>query len=289
MAHFCKTMTISRINYLILFFILLGLTFSGCKSKQRIVYSSTPVEEKNHDALFRDILTESFSYNTFSARLNMSLTSGTRSLSSRANIRIVKDSALQVSIQPLFGVEMFRIYIDPDTMVFLDRMNKRYVKESIASLKEHYPVGFDYYTLQSVFTNALFVSGKESVEPTDYRKFSYTRTPNRNYYLTTEDMESGIEYSFTVDGDDRITFTHLMQPKEKYSLQWSYGNFAVLDQSTFPHKMNASIASANRKIHTELLFSDIVINEPIQLSMQVPNSYTETSISEIIKIIAPSQ
>lgn len=282
-------MTFSRTNYLLFFFLVLGLALSGCKPKQRILYSTTPVEEKNHDALFRDILAESFSYQTFSARLNMTLTSGTRSLSSRAQLRIEKDKVLQVSIQPLFGVEMFRFYIDPDSVVLLDRMNKRYVKESIASLKEHYPVGFDFYTLQSVFTNALFVSGKESVDPTDYRTFAYTRTSDRNYYLTTEDPESGIEYSFTVNGDDRITFTHLMQPKEKYSLQWSYGNFIVLEESVFPHKMSASIASASRRINTEFLFSDIVIDEPMQLSIQVPDNYTKTAVSEVMKIIAPSQ
>lgn len=263
--------------------------FTGCKPKQRIVYSTSTVEDKTHDALFRDILAESFSYETFFARMTMNLTSGTRSLSSKASIRILKDRALQVSVQPLFGVEMFRLHVDPDTMVILDRMNKRYVKEAIVVLKEHYPVGFDYYTLQSFFTNALFVSGNGKVTPSDYRRFSYLRASDRNYYLSAEDPESGIEYSFTVDGDDRVTFTHLMQPQEKYSLQWSYSNFTLLNDGTFPHRMNAAISSANRKINTEFLFSGIVIDESMQLSMQVPDGYTRTSVQEIMKIIVQSQ
>lgn len=282
-------MTHSRHHLLLFFFILLGVSLFGCRTKHHVVHSTTPVEEKTEEALFRDILAESFSFQTFSARLNLSLTSGTRSMSSRANIRIMKDEALQVSVQPLFGVEMFRLYMDPDSVVVLDRMNKRYVKESITALKEHYPVGFDFYTLQSIFTNAVFVSGKEEPEPSDFQKFAYTRTSDRNYYLATEDPESGIEYSFTVNGDDRVTFTHLMQPKENYSLQWSYGNFVVLDQATFPHKMNASIASASRRINTEFVFSDVVLDEPLQLTLQIPESYTRSSISEVLKQIAPKQ
>ncbi len=282
-------MTFSRINYLILFFILLGFVFTGCKAKHKVIHSTTPTTEKSNEVLFGDVLNENISYNTFSARLNVSLSSGTRSLSSRATIRIVKDNALQVSVQPLFGVEMFRLHVDPDSVVVLDRMNKRYMKESIATLKEFYPVGFDYYTLQSVFTNSLFVSNKKSVVRNDYRRFAYTRTTDKNYFLTTDDPESGIEYSFTVNGDDRIIFTHLAHPSNEYSLQWSYGDFILLEGGVFPHKMNTSIALSERRINTDFLFSDIVINEPMKLSMQVPDSYSRASIEQIMKIIAPSQ
>lgn len=269
----------------ILFFCLLsGLIFTACKSRQQMVSSPSPVEEKAHNQLFRDIILNEFQYNTFSAKLNVNLTNGTKSLSSKANIRIVKDRALQISIQPLFGVEMFRFYIDPDTVMVIDRMNKRYVTESIVALKEIYPVGFDFYTMQSVFTNALFVSGKEQPEFPDYRKFSYTRTPDQCYFMTSKDAESGIDYSFTVNGNDRITFTHLMQPQKKQSLQWGYHNFVVQNDLIFPSKMNVTLSSSSRKVNAELLFSDIVTNEPLQLTMNVPSGYTKTTVDEILKI-----
>ena len=77
-------------------------------------------------------------------------------MASKANLKIINDQILQLSVQPLFGIEIFRFYIDNDTVVILDRMNKRYVKESINELKNRYPVEFDYHTLQSLFTNKLF-------------------------------------------------------------------------------------------------------------------------------------
>ena len=147
-----------------LFRSILGLAITACKPKQKIVYSTKPVEDKEYNQLFSDINNSTFDYNTFSSRLNMDVTSGTRSVSSKANIRMVKDSAIQISVQPLFGVEVLRFYIDPDSVVIVDRMNKRYVQESLYSLKEYYPVGFDFYTMQSILTNAPFVSGKNSVE-----------------------------------------------------------------------------------------------------------------------------
>ncbi|ULB35797.1 MULTISPECIES: DUF4292 domain-containing protein [Proteiniphilum] len=282
-------MNISHCKHIFLFFFLLGIALNSCKPKQQIVYSTSPVEDKSYNQLFNDIITSEFPYYTFSAKLNMNLTNGSRSLSSRGNIRIVKDNALQISIQPLFGVEMFRFYIDPDSVLVLDRMNKRYVQESISSLKEQYPVGFDFYTMQSVFTNALFVSGKKKVENSDYLNFKYIRTSDQYYYLTGKDRESGIDYSFTVNCDDRITFTHLMQPEKKHYLQWGYNNFAILNNITFPHKMNVTLSSSSRKVDAELLFSDIITNQPFQLGKSVPVGYNRTSIDAILKIISPNK
>lgn len=276
----------STYRILFLFFISTILLLTACKSRQRYIYSTTPVEDKEFNELFNDIIESEFSYQTFSAKLNMNLTSGTRSLSSKANIRIVKDNALQISIQPLFGVEMFRLYINPDTLILLDRMNKRYVMEPIAELKAQYPVGFDFYTMQSVFTNALFISGKNGVEVADYRKFNFIRTSDHNYYLTAKDKTSGIDYAFTVNGDDRITFTHLLQPKGSHSLQWGYNNFALLNEISFPHKMNISLSSNSKKVDAELLFSDVVTNLPFELTKSVPNGYSRTTIGEIMKILA---
>lgn len=276
------------VNYknIIIFSFLVMIAVTACKPKQRIIYSTKPVEDKENNQLFSDINTNTFDFNTFSSRLNMSLTSGTRSVSSRANLRMIKDSAILISVQPLFGVEVVRLYIDPNNILILDRMNKRYVKESLISLKEKYPVGFDFYTLQSILTNSPFVSGKSSVEDSDYRKFNITQTSDLNYYLTSKDPESDIEYSFTVNGNDRITFTHLMQYKKQQSLQWAYDNFAILGNNSFPHKMNAVITSKSRKIDAEFLFSEIVTNVPVQITSQVPGSYSKTSLDEILKIIA---
>ncbi len=274
-------------RHILIICFLSALAFTACKPKQKIVYSTSPVEDKAHNELFNDIITSEFPYRTFSAKLNIGMTSGTKSFSSRANIRIIKDEALQISIQPLFGVEMMRLYMNPDTVFLLDRMNKRYVLESIAQLKEIYPVGFDYYTMQSLFTNALFVSGREVINDSDYDIFSYDRASDQNYHITARDADSGIDYSFTVNGDDRITFTHLMQPEKKYYMQWGYHNFAVLDKAIFPHKMNVTLSSASRKIDTELLFSDVVTGDSLELALRVPSSYTRTTIDEILKILSP--
>ena len=123
---------------------LLGLAvvvwgLHSCKSKKAIV-AAAPVEEKVDVDLFTDILNNQFTFKTFSSKLNLNLSSGTKSLSSKASLKIVKDKAIQLSVQPLFGVEMLRVYADRDSLVLLDRMTKRYVKESYVNSRYLTPV-----------------------------------------------------------------------------------------------------------------------------------------------------
>ena len=282
-------MRVLRYKYLLYIFLILGFGLTACRSKQRVVSHGRPVADKENSVLFSDMIINSFHYSTLSSKLNMQFTNGSRTLSSKADIAMVRDRAIRISVQPLFGVEMFRFYIDPDTVLLLDRMNKCYVKESILSLKEHYPVGFDFHTLQSIFTNSLFLSGKSTVEDSDYSRFNYSQTADQNFYLTATDTESDIEYSFTVNGDDRIIFTDLASHKRGYFVRWAYSNFVLLDNSLFPHKMRASVLHESVKIDVEFLFSGVVTDEPAKISTPIPESYTKTSIGDILKIISSDQ
>ncbi|MDO5664748.1 MAG: DUF4292 domain-containing protein [Bacteroidia bacterium] len=269
----------------ILFFAsILILSLHSCKAKKQIV-AAAPIEEKVDADLFSDILNSQFSFKTFSSRLNLNLLSGTKSLSSKASLKIVKDKAIQLSIQPLFGVEMLRLYADPDSLLLLDRMNKRYVKESIEDIKKMYPVGFDYKTLQSLLTNQMFVSGQTNVIYADYEKFSTGRVSDMHYLLKSVDKKSGIKYSFTIDGNDRIALTHMVKPKDNYSMNWKYNDFVVKTQKPFPHKMDITLASTNRKVNVELEFSSITLDEDFELQASIPESYTRARIADIIKIL----
>ncbi|MDO5523691.1 MAG: DUF4292 domain-containing protein, partial [Bacteroidia bacterium] len=263
-------------------FIIIGL--HSCKSKKQAV-AAAPVEEKVDVDLFTDILNSQLNFGTFSARLNLNLTSGTRTISSRASLKIVNDKAIQLSIQPLFGVEMVRLHIDADTLVMLDRMNRRYIKESITDVKKVYPVGFDFKTLQSLLTNQLFVSGKTEVIYSDHEKFSTRRVSDMHYLLKSVDSESGIEYSFTIDGNDRIASTSLTEPKDNYSLNWQYADFIMQSNKAFPQNMDVALASPKRKMNVGMEFSAITLDENFELPVSVPDSYTRATISDIVKIL----
>lgn len=270
--------------YLILLSSVILLGINACKPKKEIIRATLHTTEKAENELFSDILSNQLDFSTFSAKLNISLSNAKHAMASKANLKIINDQILQLSVQPLFGIEIFRFYIDNDTVVILDRMNKRYVKESINELKNRYPVEFDYHTLQSLFTNKLFLGANKVLTPSDYTQFTYGKTTT-NYYLKSINNDSSITYLFTIDGDDRITFSHLFHPTNKYSLQWSYSDFKQLGICIFPYKGRIEVNSPKHKLDIEMNYTDIVLNEPMELSITIPKGYTQTNFSDIIKII----
>ncbi|MDR1742546.1 MAG: DUF4292 domain-containing protein [Dysgonamonadaceae bacterium] len=270
--------------YSLLWLVPLLACMVSCKPKKQIVKTTLPLEQKENRQLFSDVLSNQLSFSTLSAKLSLSITNGSMSRGSKARLKMVADSAIQISIQPLFGIEMFRLHINSDTIVFLDRMNKRYVKEAIADLKQRYPTGFDLKTLQSLFCNRIFVAGKDHPEIEDYAKFNYSDTQNM-YFLKSEDKSSGIEYSFSVNADDRVIFTHLMDVEKQYSLQWNYSAFTQLPSGVFPQQMDVSVGSSTKKAEMNISFSDTVLDEPLQLELSIPKGYTKVAFSDVLKIL----
>jgi hypothetical protein len=53
--------------------------------------------------------------------------------------------------------------------------------------------------------------------------------------------------------------------------------------------MQITLSSASRKVDAELLFSDVVTDQPVELNMHVPDGYTRTSIDEILKFLSSNQ
>ena len=274
----------SRFNSLLFMLAALLACMISCTPKKQIAKTTLPIELKENQQLFEDILTNQLSFNTLSSKISFSFTNGSMSRGSKARLKIVEDSALQISIQPLFGIEMFRLHVDADTLVFLDRMNKRYVKEALSDMKQRYPTGFDLETLQALLCNRIFVAGKTKPAADDYAKFNYSDTQNM-YYLKSKDESSGIEYFFSVNANDRLIFTNLMDMDKKYSLQWNYSAFTKLSSGAFPQQMDVTVGSPTKKAEMSLSFSDTVLDEPMQLDLNIPKGYSKVPFANVLKIL----
>ena len=278
-----RTHNLQKYTWCILLLLIIGV--NSCKSKKRITQADSALEDKTSSELFKDILFKGLEYKTFSSKLNMTISTGTKTLSSKGSLRIVNNEAILLSVQPLFGIEMFRLYVEPEHIIILDRMNKRYVKESFEDIKGKNPVGFNFYTLQSLFTNNLFIPEKSSVSLKDYKTFRYSEGEN-NYILAARDKKSNIDYTFSINGNDQITLTELNMPANQYSLQWNYDQFTLIDNLFFPYEMKIVASTQKRNLNTNISLSSISLNESLSLDTSIPDSYTKVELKDVLKMLA---
>lgn len=278
-----NTHNLQKYTWCILLLLIIGVY--SCKSTKRITQADSALEDKTSSELFKDILFKGLEYKTFSSKLNMTISTGTKTLSSKGSLRIVNNEAILLSVQPLFGIEMFRLYVEPEHIIILDRMNKRYVKESFEDIKGKNPVGFNFYTLQSLFTNNLFIPEKSSVSLKDYKTFRYSEGEN-NYILAARDKKSNIDYTFSINGNDQITLTELNMPANQYSLQWNYDQFTLMNNLFFPYEMKIVASTQKRNLNTNISLSSISLNESLSLDTSIPDSYTKVELKDVLKMLA---
>lgn len=264
--------------YLFSFLLLLA----GCRTTRDLTGESAGAL-KAEEEFFHALCDQSLQFQTLSTRLqfNLEMASG-KELSSRGQLKIEKDNRLQISIQPILGIEMFRIELTPDSVKLLDRMNKRYLVEDYAHLKGKSKVDFNFYNLQALFTNQLFLPGETILSGNAYKRYHWEQTTD-GYILKTKD-KLGLEYLFSADQDEKL-YSAKITDMADYTLQWDYTNFKAVENQLFPMKMNGYLSTKNdSKNSITLNYSRIEIDTPLDLKFTIPSGYQRVNFSQVMNM-----
>jgi hypothetical protein len=264
------------LNGLILFLMLVS-----CKSSRQItIAGGSGVKEAGE--FFFSMQKQAFQYQTLSARTRMELNVPGKELSSRVDIKIVKDSAFQLSVLPILGVEVFRIEFSTDSIKVVDRMNKRYMIESYAGLKGRTPIDFNFYNLQALFTNQIFVPGERDIASRQYNRFTFKHEGTVTEAQIKDAMK--LLYAFKADGDEKLLSTNVTDPSERYALQWSYADFRQTEEQIFPMRMEALVLDKGTQAgEVKFYFSRVQRNVPVNLDFSIPEKYKRITFADIIK------
>ena len=79
-------------------------------------------------------------------------------------------------------------------------MNKRYVAERYADLKGQTPIEFNFYNLQALFTNHIFLPGKQYIEPKQFKRFKLNQEGSTAEIKIKDSI--GLLYTFFADGEE---------------------------------------------------------------------------------------
>lgn len=263
------------------------LVLSGCKSSKKV---GTVVSggAKAHNEFFEAMEEHSFRFNTMTARLNAELKGTKNNMSSRVDLKMVKDSAFQLSVQPFLGIEVFRAEFTVDSIKVVDRMNKRYVAERYADLKGQTPIEFNFYNLQALFTNHIFLPGQQFIEPKQFKRFKLNQEGSTAEIRIKDSL--GLLYTFFADGEEKLLSTYITDPSEQYALQWDYADFRVTDGQPFPQLMDVNVlANGSSQGGIAFRFSRIQTNIPVNLEFSIPAKYKRITFAQILKSISNSQ
>lgn len=258
---------------------LLGVT--GCKTTKKTTTTGTG-SIKSHNEFFSLMEENAFHFQTLSARLNVELDIPDKNLTSRVDLKMVKDSVFQLSVQPFLGIEVFRIELTTDSIKVLDRMNKRYVAEGYAGLKGQTPIDFNFYNLQALFTNHIFVPGKQTITSRDYSRFKLRQEGSDAEIKIKDSM--GLIYFFLTDREEKLLSTQISDAAEKYTMLWKYSDFRENGKQLFPMLMSASVSAKDSKGGSIIMqFSRLQTDVPLKMDFSIPAKYKRVPFAQVVK------
>jgi hypothetical protein len=267
--------------------IVLIVFLAGCKTSTK-VGTVEVAGAKAHNEFFDSMQKQAFHYETFFSRANMDLDISGKSYSSRVDIKIVRDSALQLSIQPLLGIEIFRAEFTEEGLTIIDRMNKRYVSESYATLKGKLPVAFTYYNLQALFSNHIFIPGEQAIARGQYNRFKLKQEGSTAGIQIKDAMQ--LLYVFRADGEEKLLSTSVTDKSEQFALQWLYTDFRMTDGQPFPMLMDIQLLDKGSPVgQMKIYFSKIQTTTPVKIDTSIPDKYERVTFEQILKGLTDSK
>ncbi|MDR1455489.1 MAG: DUF4292 domain-containing protein [Tannerella sp.] len=259
---------------------------SGCRTSKLPPASDTKTASRpeTEEAFFLSVREQSFRYETLSARMQVELTMPAgKTFTSRATLKIWRNDRMQLSLQPLLGIEAFRVDIDPDSIRIVDRLNKRYLAEHFSHLKEISRIGFNFYSLQALFTNQLFLPGEAELPENAFIRFRQLPATG-GYTLQTRDSARW-QYSFTAGRDRKLYATRMTDTASDHTLHWDYADFRSVGTQFFPMKIHGEWTGGEAGGALSVNYSHIDADVPVEIRPDIPPGYTRVNLSQIRKML----
>ncbi len=259
----------NKIYFCLLFCVTIW--FSGCKSRQT---PQKPVENLSV-ATVNQVLEKQPDFSTMNiSKMDVVATYGTQQFSFRATAKLLTDSLLVLSIQPVLGVEMFRVEFTPTDFVLIDKWNRKYTENSYDYLRYKLGIDFSFKLLQDVVSNRLFLLDKE-VAADDFVVESFEGEPTRLTHLS-----EGMIQRFELVEPMSISKAEVLI--ENARLTCEYGEHRTQNGVHFPMNFKMLIAAGNKNASLVCAVNKIEFNKPIEYTPVNLSRYEKVAFSKII-------
>ncbi len=229
----------------ILFAVALGgmtLAMAGCGSKKAATEGTSSTVDKHNGgnvqalAFVQKVANQKVSTKNIVGKMSLNVHMGSKNITVPGSLHMRYGEVIRIqAFIPLLGSEVGRIEFTPDYVLVIDRLHKEYIKEDYNKVDFLKNNGLNFYSLQALFWNQLFVPGTKSISEANLMDFGVTETGNsKNITL----KKGNLNIVWNADNANgristaKATYSSLTQGKS--SLNWTYSNFKAVAGKMFP-------------------------------------------------------
>jgi hypothetical protein len=264
-------------QYLFFFLVLIAFSCTTMKKVQVIqealakkdtaqLQLVTEIKKVDSVAIVKDILQKITStkldFKTMNARVKVDYESPKNADSYIANLSMLKDSAIFITIRGAMGVIGIKALIKKDSVVLIYPLNKKVERKPLSYLQEVIKIPFTFTTIQDLFIgNPIFMDNNKIV----------------SYKMANNKLEVGLMGSLfknlIILNDDNSKVLHLklddIDISQHRTCNITYSGHTTANQYQFPLIRDISI-SANSKLNIHMEIKEYSFNDPIKYAFAIP-------------------
>ena len=204
-------------------------------------------------------------YQSFSSKLNIDyIDSDEKKYNVNGTLRMVKDSAIWISVNAILGAEAMRLLITKDSVKLIYRLDNKYILRSISYLQELTQLPLDLHTLQEVLIgNPIFFDENNVV--------SYSKAGDDIIILCVDNFFKNL---LVLNKGYRLDNSKLddVSPGHSRTCNLTYSDYE--DKKGFLFSTRRVITVAEKStLNLKLVFKNYELNNTLNFPFNIPKNY----------------
>lgn len=208
---------------------------------------------------------------------------GGKDLSVNGKLQMKRNDVIRLSLRFL-GMEVGLMEFTPNDVLVVDRMNKQFVRAKYGEVSFLRQAGLDFYALQSLFWNELFIPGQHTLSAEGLGRFELVQKAGLN--VLTPKNTPKLAYHFYADPQAN-TIQRLQvrsnNAAEKGEFAFNYDGFELFGGRPFPTQMRMAVTGTGKKdITLALSLSSLKADASFDTRTTVSAKYTQRSVQQVL-------
>lgn len=274
-------------NILKIALVAMPLVISSCGSKKKAIEGNQPASTVTlqENEFMQKVNDNAQTAKFITSKLKFTVEFGTQDIALTGNLRMKRDDVIRLQLMAFGFVEAARLEFTKDYVLIMDRINKQYLKAPYNQIDFLRNSGINFYTLQALFWNELFMPNRSSLSADDLKKYNVAASGD-DAVISLEDGK--LSYSWLAGQKNAIIKMANILYKDRFNgnsqLNWDYISFERLENNKqFPNKMDVTLTMPKKEIKLGITLNYIGQETEWETRTSVSNKYREVPVDEILR------
>lgn len=281
----------------LLYICLVVLAFTACRSSKNIEKSKLPSTTTTTEvsrvkaaqaaaalAYTQKVVSHKVNSQCISANAKVRITGmGGKDLSANGKLQMKRNQMVRISLRML-GFEVGVMEFTPTDVLVIDRFNKQYVRAAYNEVGFLRQAGLDFYSLQALFWNELFLPGQHQLTASDLKRFTLEQTQQTTVLVPIGTPR--LTYRFITDAHtETLRRLQVLGKKatDKGEFAFNYDQFQQFGGKQFPTQLQLAVSGTGKDVSLGISLSSLKTNADFDTTgTKLSNKYTRRSAAEVL-------